>query len=156
MKLAEALRLRKDYLSRLKQLESRISDNCSVQQDDEPSENPNELVDDYLKLSAELSSLVCHINLSNTRIKFVFGNYEEPRSMTEALAEREELKRNVEIMRSVASNGVIRRDMYSRSEIKFVSTVKVKEYQQKVDKLAQELRILDTKIQEQNWLSNMV
>ena len=156
MKLAEALRIRKDYLSRLRQLESRINDNCSVQEGDKPAENPNELVEEYIKLSADLSNLICNINLSNTQIKFVFGNHEEPKSITQALAERDQYIRNIEVIRNIARRGVIKRDMYSRSEIKFVSTVKVKDYQHKVDKLAQQLRILDTKIQEQNWLSDLV
>lgn len=156
MKLAEALRIRKDYLSRLKQLEGRINDNCSVQEGDEPAENPNELIEEYLKLSTDLCSLVSNINLSNTEIRFVFGNHKDPKSMTQALAERDQLRRNVEVVRSVAKEGVIKRNMYSRSEIRFVSTVNVKEYQQHVDKLSQELRILDTKIQEQNWLSDLI
>lgn len=156
MKLAEALRIRKDYLSRLKQLESRINDNCSVQEGDEPAENPNELIEEYMNLSAELSNLICNINLSNTQIKFLFGNHEEPKSMTQALAERDQYIRNIEVVRNAAKKGVIKRDMYSRSEIKFVSTVTVKDYQRLVDNLAQHLRILDTKIQEQNWLSDLV
>lgn len=94
--------------------------------------------------------------MSNTQIKFVFGNHEEPKSITQALAERDQYIRNIEVIRNIARRGVIKRDMYSRSEIKFVSTVKVKDYQHKVDKLAQQLRILDTKIQEQNWLSDLV
>ena len=62
MKLAEALRLRKDYEKNLEQLETRIEDNCKVQEGDVPSEDPEELVEIYLQMSAKMQKLVSNIN----------------------------------------------------------------------------------------------
>lgn len=70
-------------------MESRINDNCSVLECDEPTEDPNDLIEEYINLSAD-------INLSNTQIKFLFGNHEEPKPMTQALAERDQYISNIE------------------------------------------------------------
>ena len=44
MKLAEALSIRKDLQKRIQQLETRIKSNVKVQEDEEPLEDPNELM----------------------------------------------------------------------------------------------------------------
>lgn len=84
MKLAEALRLRKDYETNLQQLESRIVDNCKVQEGDDPSEDPEELIELYLQMSEKLKKLVSNINLTNSQLMFKFGKCRTPQSMTSA------------------------------------------------------------------------
>ncbi|ABN64997.1 predicted protein [Scheffersomyces stipitis CBS 6054] len=155
MQLAEALRLRKDYLSRLQQLKERISNNCVVQEGDMPPESVEELTREYVELNTELTDLISKINITNTHIKFAFSEDENVKTLTEALAERDKLKREVEMHRLVVTNCSQRTHMYSRSEIKMVRTVNVKEVQKKVDMLSKSLRILDDKIQHENW-SNVI
>ena len=48
MKLAEALLLRSDQQKKLASLKQRINANVLVQDGDEPSEDPNELINKYL------------------------------------------------------------------------------------------------------------
>lgn len=155
MKLAEALRLRKDYETNLQQLESRIVDNCKVQEGDDPSEYPEELIELYLQMSEKLKKLVSDINLTNSQLMFK-RKCRTPKSMTSALAERSELKRQAAAILRFARCGVINMDMYSRKEIKYVSTISVKKYRSMADDISRDLRCLDINIQEQNWLGELI
>ena len=56
----------------------------------------------------------------------------------------------------VALNGSLRQDRYSRSEVKYVSTISVAEIQKRADGLAREYRELDSRIQELNWQTELV
>ncbi|CUM55894.1 unnamed protein product [Debaryomyces tyrocola] len=156
MKLAEALRLRKDYETNLQQLESRILYNCKVQEGDVPSEDPEELIELYLQMSDKLKKLVSNINLTNSELMFKFGKCTTPKSMTSALAERGELKRQAAAILRFARSGVINMDMYSRKEIKYISTISVKKYRSMADDISRDLRYLDINIQEQNWLGELI
>ena len=51
----------------------------------------------------------------------------------------------------MAAKASTSQDRYSRSEIKYVNVMDVREMQKKVDKLAAEYRHLDTRIQKMNW-----
>ncbi len=60
------------------------------------------------------------------------------------------LKRNT--LYSLLEETSIRQNRYSGSEIKILSTVNVSEIQKQIDDISAEYRLLDTKIQEKNWL----
>lgn len=170
MKLAEALRLRKEYTTNLNQLRTRISSNCIVQEGDTPAEDPNQLVLEYLSMSQRLTAIIVNINHTNGIHKFIFDNSSSSSvsnkgskkakkvliTMNEALAEREKLKRNIQALGTTAANGVVLVRYGSRSEIKQISCVLVPEYTKKKDILSKELRMLDLAIQEQNWLALVV
>lgn len=47
-------------------------------------------------------------------------------------------------------------ERYSRTEIKSITTINVKDTQKYVDELSRKHRMLDTKIQEINWLTNVI
>jgi hypothetical protein len=47
------------------------------------------------------------------------------------------------------------RDRYSRNEIKFVRTVDVNDLQKRVDDLSRDLRELDSKLQQANWMTDL-
>ncbi|WP_445954517.1 DIP1984 family protein [Thauera sp. SDU_THAU2] len=49
-----------------------------------------------------------------------------------------------------------KQDRYSKSEIKFVSSVDVADIQKKADKIGKSCRELDGEIQQANWLNNLV
>ena len=74
MKLARALILRKDYGKNLEQLETRIEDNCKVQEGEVSSDDPEELVELYLQMSAKMKKLISNINLTNFQLMFNFGS----------------------------------------------------------------------------------
>ena len=50
----------------------------------------------------------------------------------------------------------IRADRMTRSEIKYVPAVSVRDLQNEADTLAQSYRKLDTQIQELNWVTELI
>lgn len=59
------------------------------------------------------------------------------------------------IYRGLAQAATVTHDRFSRSEVKFKSTVNVAQIQQTADELAQEHRRLDARIQEANWQTEL-
>ncbi|GMM38282.1 hypothetical protein DASC09_056210 [Saccharomycopsis crataegensis] len=156
MKLSAALRLRKDYVGNLDKLRSRITSNCVVQEGSAPAEDPNVLIEKYLRLSEILKSLISDINYTNSQIRFKFNGSKVPRTMTEALAERDELERNRNALQLMANKGVISQSIYTRKEIKSVSCVDVHAIQKRVNKVAAQGRRLEDAIEEQNWICDLI
>ena len=58
-------------------------------------------------------------------------------------------------LRSTLDAANVRSDRYSRNEIKFVRTIDVNELQKKVDDLSRDLRELDSKLQQANWMTDL-
>ena len=147
MKLAEALIQRADYQRRIEQLRNRIVNNAKVQEGNEPAEDPNALLAEMERVAADLVLLIQRINRTNAATAL------EPDAMTiaDAIAERDNLRLRHGVYTAAAEAGVIRQDRYSKSEVRFQSTVDVAEMQQQADDLAQAIRELDTRIQGANW-----
>lgn len=150
MKLAEALALRADHQKRIEQLKARLLRNAKVQEGESPAENPEGLLAEYEDLAGELVQLIRRINLTNSTAT-VAG-----RSMTQALAERDILKLRHAMYRELAQVATITQAVSTRSEVRFRGTVTVSVVQQKADTIAKELRELDARIQESNWLIELV
>ncbi|MBQ3691146.1 MAG: DIP1984 family protein [Bacteroidales bacterium] len=69
MKLAEALQERADLSKIIDQLRYRLSNNTTVQEGEQPAENPEELLSELNTTISRLEYLVAHINLTNCTIK---------------------------------------------------------------------------------------
>ena len=151
MKLAEALLLRADSQKRMEQLRQRILRNAKVQEGDSPAENPQELIKELEQVSRELTRLIQCINRTNSSNELDPGV-----SLSDALATRDILRLKHGIYRDLAQIATVTQDRYSRSEVKFKSTVDVREIQKQADQLAREQRELDAKIQEANWRIDLV
>jgi hypothetical protein len=147
MKLAEALIQRADYQKRIEQLQNRIVQNARVQEGEQPAEDPNVLLAEMERIAAELVVLIQRINRTNAFTPL------EPDDMTiaDAIAQRDILRLRHGVYTAVANAAVIRQDRYSKSEVRFQSTVDVAKIQQTADDLAREIRELDTRIQGANW-----
>jgi len=50
----------------------------------------------------------------------------------------------------------LRQDRYTRSEVKFFSTIDVGELQTQMDRMSRQYRELDTKIQQANWNTELI
>jgi len=150
MKLAEALSLRKDLQSKISQLENRICNNVKVQEGDEPSENPTELMKELDRCLSQLEGLIAKINATNMNTKV--GD----RTLTEMMAQREVLGKRITGLRSIFDRASGTNDRYSRSEIKFVTTIDVKSLSKKIDSLSQKLRELDIEIQTANFTTDLI
>lgn len=150
MKLAEGLAIRADQQKRLLQLRKRISDNAQVQEGDKPAEDPNKLLEEYIDLTEELLQMINKINRTNNQ-----GQTASGLSLAEAVTLRDHLKRQTDIYRGMAEAGLVR-ERYGRVEIKSVSMVNVSNLQRLADDTSQELRQLDTDIQEANWTTELL
>jgi hypothetical protein len=151
MKLAEALILRSDYQKRIEQLRHRLSQNARVQEGDLPNEEPQTLMKELTELLVKLKSLIQNINRTNLHTAF-----DQAQSLADALTSRDLIGQERKIYSELLEQATIRHDRYSRSEIKYVSMIDVKETQKFVDELSRKYRTLDVKIQELNWKTELI
>ncbi len=150
MKLAQALIERADLQKRLAQLNQRMQQNAQYQEGETPSENPNDLLAEYRQVAEQLEYLVVAINLRNSQITLPNGV-----NMTGALAQRDRLKAEHATLNKLADNATPELSRFSRSVIKMLSSVNVKEIRQQADQIAKRCRELDMLIQEANWLNEL-
>lgn len=150
MKLAEALQERADLNRRIQQLQQRLSNNAVVQEGEQPAENPKELLIELDSCVGSLEQLIARINLTNCRAQ-VNGE-----SLTALLARRDALKLKLSVYRDLAYNASQLARRATRTEIKILSAVNVKDVQGQADALAKELRLLDNAIQAANWATELI
>jgi hypothetical protein len=146
MKLAEALILRADAQKRIEQLKQRLLRNAKVQDGDTPAENPGELLGELDRVTADLTRLIQQINRTNAVTTLAGGA-----TISDALAQRDILAKQHAVFRDLAATATVDQTRYSRSEVKFVSTVDVAAIQRRADDLARQHRELDATIQAINW-----
>lgn len=151
MKLAEALIWRADAKKRLEQLKHRLMHVAKVQEGDAPAEDPNALLAEHERLTGEFTRMVQRINRTNSATV-----WREGETLADALAVRDALALRVELLRTVTLAAAITQDRFTRSEVKFRSTVNIAELQQQLNQLAIEHRNLDTQIQSLNWLTELL
>ena len=150
MKLAEALILRADCRKRFEQLNARVLRSAKAQEGDEPAENPAELLAELEGVADEFAALVKRINRTNAAAPFREGV-----TLADALAERDVLALRRNVYAGLAQAAAVTQDRYTRSEVKFKSTVNVTEVQKRADGLAKSYRELDSRIQELNWATEL-
>jgi hypothetical protein len=150
MKVAEALILRADLQTRYSQIQQRLIQNAKVQDGEKPAEEPDKLLKEAEAVSAELQGLIQRINTTNSQTKLDGGM-----SISDAIAVRDILRMNHSLYRQLAGAAVVTQDRYTKSEVKFRSTVNIATLQKKADDLARKHRELDTKIQEANWRTEL-
>ncbi len=149
MKLAEALMIRADLQKRIAQLGERLSMNAKVQEGDMPSENPEALLKELSENMIQLENLVTRINLTNCREIPGVG------TITALISKRDALTKKLSILREFLLSAAAKVDRYSKNEIRVMSSVNVAELQKSLDADARELRSLNLKIQELNWLTDL-
>ncbi|KQQ05979.1 MULTISPECIES: DIP1984 family protein [unclassified Rathayibacter] len=147
MKLAEALLERADLQKRIEALQSRILQNASYQEGEEPAEDPAELLSECLRAHEALERLVTAVNLTNTSATTPDGVV-----LTAALARRESLRGQHSILVRAADAASGERGYRQlRSELRRLTALPVKELRERADAVARELRELDASIQRTNW-----
>lgn len=150
MKLAEALILRADYQKRIAQLQQRLIRSAKVQEGEQPPEVPQELMTEFEAASVELTSLIQRINRTNSLTQF------QDRTLSDVLAERDVLQLKRQAYNSLIQVASIRQDRYTRSEVRFISTIDIASLQRIIDNLARDYRILDSQIQALNWQTDLL
>ncbi|MEM6284714.1 MAG: DIP1984 family protein [Chloroflexota bacterium] len=151
MKLAEALILRADTQNRVHELTTRLNRVVKVQEGDEPVENPQELLTELDRATAELEIVIRRINRTNSATDLADGV-----TITDALAQRDVLMTKRNALTQVVNTAAQKQTRYGNSEIRFVTTVNVAELQRQVDDLSRQYRELDAQIQQQNWLVDLI
>ncbi len=146
MKLAEALILRSDCQKRIEQLRERLSRNAKVQEGDEPSEKPEDILNELDNVLKQLDDLIRRINKTNSATPF-----ENDMTLSDALTKRDVMLLKHKILSNLTREASSRRDVFTRSEVKYISTVNIQDIQRQADELSKECRELDSKIQENNW-----
>lgn len=149
MKLATALSERSDLQKRLTQLAVRLNNNAKVQEGDKPSEDPKSLLAELDNITSRLETLIAKINLANST------TIADGKTLTEMMAQRDVLKTKNKVLRDFLDNASNKVDRYSRSEIAVKSTVDVAALQKTVDETSKQLRLLDERIQELNWTTEI-
>ncbi len=150
MKLAEALIQRADAQKRIAQLQQRLARSAKVQEGEQPPEDPQVLLTEVGEAIDELTRLMQQINRTNAAVTF-----DETRSLTDALAERDTLMMRRQVIAQVI-NAAQAQPRYGRMEIKEYTTVSIAELQGQVDDLSRQYRELDTAIQQLNWTVDLI
>jgi len=151
MFLAEALTMRSDLAKRLEQLKARLLRNAKVQEGDTPAEDPWQILAEYDQDITSLQSLITRINATNATTMLDDGI-----TMTQALAERDMLRLRLATYRDLTREATVTQSRLTKSEIRFFPTVSVAEIQKMVDDYAKRLRLLEAKIQKNNWNSELI
>ncbi|MDN3443274.1 DIP1984 family protein [Microbacterium sp. APC 3901] len=153
MKLAEALTARADLQRRIEQLRARITANARYQEGEEPAEDAAALI---LQADADLlllRDLIRRINATNSRLDLGTDG-----TMTDALAARDVLRLQHSLLADAAAAASGANDQFlrqMRSELRQISALPVAELRSRADTVAQELRELDNRIQQANWLHDL-
>jgi len=103
------------------------------------------------RVARELADLVRRINRTNSATIF-----REGQTISDALAERDVLGMRRAVYAELAQTASVTQSRYTRTEVKYVSTVNVSELQKRADDLAREYRELDARIQELNWNTELL
>ena len=151
MKLAEALLLRSDQQKKLVSLKQHINANVLIQDGDEPSEDPNELLKQVFALTKESQKLVFTIHQTNALAKLNDG-----RSLLALLTQRDELVERHKVLTSAISNTNREPDRYSSREIKWRKVIPVSSLQKQADDISAKLRDLNVLIQANNWQIDLI
>lgn len=150
MKLAEALQIKKDLNLKISNIKRRLENNARVQDGVEPAENPRQLFKELEYVIKSYEEYTSRINLTNSKVEI------DGETLTQLLARRESLKLKVSAYDTFIENGSELTDRYSNTEIIVRPTLDINEIQKRRDLIAKDLRKLDYKIQETNFIKDLI
>lgn len=135
----------------MEQLKNRLLQNVRVQEGDDPNEDPKLLLKELTELLKKLRILIQQINKTNLNTKF-----DDNESLSDALTARDLIGQERKIHSDILEQATMKLERYSRAEIKYITTISVKEIQKHVDELSQKYRLYDVRIQELNWKTDLI
>jgi len=121
-----------------------------VQEGEKPHEDPAKLKREVTALVEQLQDLVFQINRANITTRLASGM-----TLTEALAQRDAITLQQNVLRSVADAASERVDRIGRAEIRRIPTIDVGELRAEIDALAKRRREIDVAIQAINWATDL-
>ena len=147
MKLAEALLLRADLMKKIEHLQNRITPVLIVSDDKLPQEDPDKLMAQLRKAIQDLETLIIRINKTNNET-YIEGE----EFLMEALAKRDSLKILSEKLRYIRYAAQIN----NSGDKNLKTTIDIKNLQIEMDQTGRAFREIDSKIQEVNWLTELI
>jgi hypothetical protein len=142
---------RSDCQKRLEQIRDRLERSARIQEDEQPAEDPTELLSETDRIYTRLLELISAINRTNSRTAF-----DNARTISDAIAERDVMGKRRDFLAGVAGSANSRWDRYSKSEVRYVMTVPVGKLRADADQLAKRYWELDLRIQELNWKAELI
>lgn len=150
MKLAEALQERADLNRNIEQLQSRLNNNVLVQEGEEPAEDPQKLKEMLDESIARLAYLIKCINQTNCQTII------DGKSLTEMIAQKDALSLKIHAYKDIVYTAAQSVYRARNTEIKIKQTINVASWQAEIDQMAKNLRLLDNKLQENNWQTDLI
>ena len=150
MRLAVALQERADLNIKIDDLKDRLERNVLVQEGEEPTEEPMDLKKELDSCIERLSYLIAAINKTNC-VTMVEG-----KTITELLARKDALSVKVSAYRDTVYTGNSNTKRARNTEIKIMPAIDVKAWQKETDLISKEIRLIDNKIQETNWTTELI
>ncbi|MCP4135521.1 MAG: hypothetical protein GY754_31420 [bacterium] len=151
MKLAEALIERKASKTKQEELKKRIYQNSMIQEGETSVEDPLVLIEELQKEIVKFEDLIIRINKTN-----VVTQLTDDMTLMEAIVKKDMLNYQHMIHLNLADKATPTHERYSAREIKNIPNVNISEIRQKADEIAKEYRLLDMKIQECNWKTEII
>ncbi len=146
IKLAEALLDRSELQKKIADIQARMRENAIIQQDDVPTEDPSKLFEELKQAYKSFDDLNRRINTTNNSTFF-----NDKMKICDALYQREALDRQIKELASLASAFASKSTRYSKTEIKYISTMDPKALRSHVDDLKRQRKELDRQVQSLNW-----
>lgn len=150
MKLAEALQERADINRNIEQLKNRLNNNVLVQEGEKTAEEPEKLKRELDDSIERLAYLIFHINLTNCKTRV------DGQTLTELIAKKDTLSLKIRVYKDVAYAGSQASCRARNTEIKIRPAICVADWQAEIDAMAKELRLLDNRLQESNWSTDLI
>ena len=150
MKLAEALQERADLNRNIEQLKNRLNNNVLVQEGEAPAEDPETLKRALDASLGRLGQLIAQINRTNCETKV------EGQTLTEWIAQRDELSLKIRAYKEIVQNASQAAYRARNTEIKIRPTIAVADWQKEIDAMAKSLRLLDNRLQQCNWNTDLM
>lgn len=150
MKLAEALQERADLNRKIEQLKSRLNNNVLVQEGEQTAESPEQLKQELDSSLERLTYLMAQINKTNCETNV------DGQTLTELIARKDGLSLKIHVYKDIAYTASETSYRARNTEIKIKSAISVADWQTEIDRMAKELRLVDNKLQETNWNTNLI
>ena len=150
MKLAEALQERADLNRAIEQLHNRLDNNTRVQEGETPAESPSDLKRELDSSPERLAYLIARINITNCQTEC------DGQSLTDLIAKKDALTLKISAYRDIISTASQLAYRARSTEIKIKPTISVVDWQNEVDRMSKELRLLDNRLQACNWTTELI
>lgn len=150
MRLSEALQERADLNRNIEQLRDRLENNMLVQEGEITAENPEELCKALEYALNRLSYPMARINLTNAVVQI------DGQTLTELISKKDMLTLKIRIYKDMVNTAGRAAYRARGTEIKVKPTIGITAWQMKINAMSRNLRLLDNRLQETNWQTDLI